>query len=448
MSAPNLSYLAILSAAWPIILANIAPALLGFVDTAVIGNFGDVTDLGAIALGALIFNFIYWGFGCLRMGTTGFVAQALGANDHAEVRATLARALMLAGVIAAALILLQWPIIQLALLSFDASADVESAAISYLAIRIWGAPAALALFALMGVLIGLGLSRELLWVQLFLNGLNVSLDYLFAGYWGWGVDGIALGTLISEWAALALAVWLVVGALNQQRAPAEPFWRRTVLREFAPLLALLKANTDILIRTFLMLFGIYWFTNAGAQMGDSVLAANHILLQFIMASAYFLDGFAFAAESAVGRRIGARDSLGFEQVVRRYAVVCVVTAALLASLFWFTGEQFINALTDLPSVRSVAMEFLPWCVLYVLLSCAAFLLDGIYIGATATRAMRNCSAISVGLFLLLALVLTPMWGNHGLWLAFIGFVVMRAITLSVALPGMRRHAFASDLTSA
>lgn len=435
------SYRQIVSTAWPIILANIAPAMLGLVDTAVIGNFGGVSDLGAIALGALIFNFIYWGFGCLRMGTTGFTAQALGASDQPEVRATLGRALIVASGIALLLLILQWPTMQMFLWVFDASPAVENATTSYFSIRIWGAPAALALFALMGTLIGLGLSKELLWVQLLMNGLNVLLDLFFAGYLGWGINGIALGTLLSEWCALAFAIWLVVNALNQNRSAEEPFWEKQRLRHAGAMLALLKANTDILIRTFLMLFGIYWFTNAGAVMGDAVLAANHILLQLVMGSAYFLDGFAFAAESAVGRSIGARSANQFRLVLQRYAIVCAVTAGLLAAACWAFGAQLVAVLTDLPAVNDVAVAFMPWCALYILLSFAAFLLDGVYIGATATRLMRNCSFISVGAFLLAAYWMTPLWGNVGLWIAFNLFVVSRAITLLACLPSLRRQAF-------
>jgi len=428
--------------AWPIILANAAVPLLGLVDTAVIGNVGTVADLGAIALGALIVSFLLWGFGFLRMGAAGFVAQAAGAGEEAEVRAALGRSLLLAIGIGTTLLVLQLPLVWLALRLFGASEAVESLSREYLHLRIWGAPASLALFALTGCLIGLGRSRTLLALQLLLNGLNILLDVVFAGLLGWGVRGIALGTAIAEWLTLAVALWLVVRLLRSRQADAEALWPWPRIRDAAKLARTLGANADIMLRTLLMLFAFGWFTNEGAAFGDRVLAANHVLLQLISFSAYFLDGHAFAAEALVGQALGARRVAQFDLAVRRSSELAAATAVVLAALLYAGGGLCVKVLTDLPSVRETAAAYLPHAALYVLVSVAAFQLDGIFIGATRTRAMRNASAASVAVFLLAWALLVPAFGNDGLWNAFIVYVVARAVTLGLAYPALRRSVVA------
>ena len=321
---PNLdsiTYRYLIEKAWPIILANAAVPLLGLVDTAVIGNVGTVTDLGAIAFGALIFSFVYWSFGFLRMGTTGSVAQALGAGDQTEIRAVLGRALILAVALGLMLILVQWGIRLVALALLDGSDAVEEVTAQYFSIRIWGAPATLATFALMGVLIGLGNSRQLLLVQLFLNGLNISLDIYFAGVLDWGVEGIALGTIIAEWSTVIFAVWLIMRELNSRRELGSEFWPRSRLLDAAALKKTLAANRDIMIRTLLLVFSFGFFINQSAQFGDVVLAANHILLQLISFAAFFLDGYAFVVESLVGSSLGARRRDSFDIAVKRSSIL-------------------------------------------------------------------------------------------------------------------------------
>lgn len=430
----------VLALAWPVVLANIASPLLGLVDTAVIGNTGEVHALGAIALGALLFNFVFWSFGFLRMGTTGFTAQALGAGDHAEVRAALARALLLAVGIGGALLLLQQPIGQLAWRLFDASPEVEASAARYFVVRIWGAPAALLLFAVMGNLIGSSQTRTLLVLQLLMNGLNAGLDLLFAGVLGWGVAGVALGTVVAEWFTLGVAFAVVLPRLARERTDGDAFWPRERVADRRRLVETLRANGDILIRTFTLLLGFAWFTNQGAAFGDTTLAANHILLQIISFSAFFLDGFAFVAESFVGRAIGGGRRDLFVHAVRRTSELALLTAVGLAVAVALGGGSVIHALTDLPSVRREALVFLPWCVTYVLVSVAAFQLDGVFIGATATRDMRNAALVSAATFIAGGTLLVRHFQNHGLWLAFVGYVVVRALTLAVRYPVVRRRA--------
>ncbi|MEC7080377.1 MAG: MATE family efflux transporter [Pseudomonadota bacterium] len=429
MNTSPLDYRRVIGLAWPFILANAAVPLLGLVDTAVIGNLGSAQDLGAIAFGALIFSFVYWGFGFLRMGTTGFVAQAAGASDFLEVRAVLGRSLLLAVGLGCLLIVLQLPVQWLAFSFLSGSNDVEQMAALYFSIRIWGAPATLIGFVGTGFLVGIGRSKILLGLQLFLNGLNILLDILLAGVLGLGAAGIALGTVISEWCAVLLGAVLLHRVLLEMSPAGESFWPLGKILDQKKLAQSLAANLDIMIRTLLLVFSFAFFTNQGARFGDIALAANHILLQIISFSAFFLDGFAFAAEGLVGRAFGAGDSLQFMNAVRRTSVLAAISAVVLASIVLLSGADLISALTDLPAVRLAASNLTYLAAIYILLSVAAFQLDGIFIGASCTRQMC-CGAIqSVLFFLLFCWMLVPRFGIPGLWWAMILYVVVRAVVL-------------------
>ena len=436
----SISYRYLLQKAWPIILANASVPLLGLVDTAVIGNVGSITDLGAIAFGALIFSFVYWSFGFLRMGTTGFAAQASGAGDQQEVRAVLGRALLIALCLGVVLILIQWPIGLAAFSLLDGSAPVEAVAQQYFDIRIWGAPATLATFALMGLLIGLGKSRTLLIVQLFLNGLNILLDVWFAGILGWGASGIALGTVIAEWTTVLLAGWLVYRTLNQRKVSAEEFWPKAKIMDLSALLKTASANLDIMLRTLILVFSFAFFINQSAKFGDTVLASNHILLQLIAFSAFFLDGYAFVVEALVGGAIGAKRSDVFDLAVRRSTVLALITAILLALVIALVGDIAVMLMTDISSVRLAANQLLPFAALYVLFSFAAFQLDGIFIGASFTRQMRDAAALSIVVYLVAWWALSDPFGLQGLWGAMIIYVVARAVALLLFYPPLRRSA--------
>lgn len=433
-----MNHAAIWQKAWPIILANAAVPLLGLADTAVIGNLGNLVQLGAIAFGAMIFSFIYWSFGFLRMGTTGFTAQAAGARDEAEVRATLGRALVVSVGLGLVVILLQVPLARIALALLEGSAEVEAITRDYFTIRIWGAPATLSIFALTGCLIGLGKSRELLLVQVFLNGLNILLDVLFAGVFGWGAQGIALGTVIAEWTAVILAGGLVLKLLRRRQMDSESFWPWSRIGDTGKMLRLMAANTDILLRTLLLLFSFAWFINQSARFGDAVLGANHILLQLVSFSAFFLDGYAFVTEALVGEALGAKRRQDLAMAVRRSSELAAVTATILALLIVCFGGLAIAALTNIDAVRVAAGDALGWAGLYVLLSFAAFQLDGIFIGATRTREMRNASFYSLIAFMLAWWWLTPLFGNHGLWCAFVIYVCARALALAAYYPRLVR----------
>ncbi len=432
------SYRSIAGRVWPIVLANAATPLLGLADTAVIGRTGEVAALGAIALGSLIFSFVYWTFGFLRMGTTGLVAQAVGSQDESEVRAIVGRSILLGMSVGVVLLTIQIPVFRLALHLLKGGEEVETLSGVYLGTRIWGAPAALALYAVLGVLVGLGRSRTLLWVQVSLNSLNIGLDVLLAGYFGMGVAGIGIGTAISEWVALLFALYLVVRILKQRHANKGAFWSWSRILDLPQLTRMFVVNGNIMIRTFCLLIGFGWFTQQGAHLGEVTLAANHILLQFVSFSAFFLDGVAFATEALVGVAAGAKNINVFKLLVRRTSIMAGAIALILALGSILLGPVMIGFLTDHEAVRNVARSLLPYASLYILLSFVAFQLDGIYIGVTRSRDMRNASFASLVAFLAIGYPLTGAYEAIGLWISFIAFIVARAVSLGVLYPRLRR----------
>lgn len=370
------------------------------------------------------------------MGTTGFVAQAAGAGDENEVRVAFGRALLIGGCIGLFLIAAQYPLIHAALWLLDGSDSVESQMKDYWDIRIWAAPATLATYAIMGTLIGLGKTRQLLWLQLCLNGINLLLDVIFVVVFEWGVKGIAAGTVIAEWICAFVGLRMVFIHLRQNNAP---FWNWPELFKRSALIKTLNTNADIMWRTLCMLAGFAFFTNQGAYFGDTTLAANHILLQLISFSAFFLDGFAFALEAQVGKASGSRNRALFDRVVIVSSQIAAATALGLALIIIFAGASIIGGLTSVLDVQTTAITYLPYAAIYVLVSFAAFQLDGIFIGATRSRAMRNASFISLAIFLAASWMTMNYWGNHGLWIAFIIYVITRAITLGFYYPGLRQH---------
>lgn len=420
------SRLSVLQNAWPIIIANAATPLLGLVDTAVIGQLGSTQALGALAISNLVFNFLYWAFGFLRMSTTGFVSQAYGANDSNAIAIHCARAIFLGAIAGVFLIILQFFLIKSALTLFQASEQVEALAQSYFQIRIWGAPATLITFAISGLLIGLGKSRHLLLLQGSLNALNILLDIIFAGYLNWGVEGIAFGTLITEVIVCTGALFLVF----KQRPKNLSF--ALLLRssfQSTQLIIAVKSHRDIFLRTLFLLLSFAFFTNQGAAFGDTTLAANHIMLQFISFSAFFLDGFAFVAEAQVGRALGKRSHLALTKAIRYTSEWAVASAIILALALLMFSNLLVSLLTDISKVQEIALALVPLTSLYILLSVAAFQLDGIFIGATQAKAMRNASIASFAGFVTSWYAIGQFYGNAGLWACFILYVVLRAATL-------------------
>ena len=420
--------------AGPIILSNMTVPLLGAVDTAVVGRLPEAWHMGAVAVGAMVFNFLYWGFGFLRMSTTGLTAQALGAGDADEVRANLARPLLFALAVGLALIALQGPIVWPALALFEASAEVETLAAAYVAVRIWAAPATLANYALFGWFIGLGDARAGFAMQIATNVANMALALLFVLVWGWGVPGVAAATLVAEWAGVALGLTIARAKLARLGG------RLTAARllDGRRLKRLVAVNFDIFLRTLMLIFGFAFFVAQGAKAGDATLAANAVMMNFLHVMAYGLDGFAFAAEALVGAAFGARDLGALRRAVRLTTLWAGLCALAFAFGFALFGGAAIDLLTAVPEVRAAAHDLLPWAIAAPLLAVWSFQLDGVFIGATRTADMRNGAALALGVYLAAWAALAPALGNHGLWLAFMAFYLARAAALGWRYPALER----------
>ncbi len=414
----------------PVVLSNATVPLLGAVDTAVIGQLGQAAPLGAVGMGAVILATLYWAFGFLRMSTSGLAAQAEGAGDLPERSAVLLRALLVAGMAGLGLILLQGLSFWAAFAAAPASAEVEGLARTYLAIRIWGAPATIALYALTGWLIGVERTRAILILQLWQNGLNIVLDLWFVLGLGWGIEGVAVATLIAELSGLTLALWFARDALTLvvlRRGLARLGDRVAVARMFT-------ASRDIMGRTILLQLSFTSFVFLGARFGDVTLAANQVLLQFLEITAYALDGFAISAETLVGQAVGARAA----GEVRRASRICMQWgfggAAVMAFCFALTGGLIIDLMTTAPDVRIEARWYLGWLVAAPLIGVASWIYDGIFIGALQTREMLRAMMVSVAVYAVALVVLIPVMGNHGLWAALMVLNITRGITMRAAYP--------------
>lgn len=419
----------VLNIAVPIVLSNATVPILGAVDTGVVGQMGAAAPIGAVGIGAVILSTVYWVFGFLRMGTTGLAAQARGAGDTAETAALLTRGLLIGGVAGLIIILVQAAILWGAFGLAPASAEVETLARQYLSIRIWGAPATIALFAITGWLIAVERTRGVFLLQLWMNGLNILLDLWFVLGLGWGVQGVAIATLIAEWTGIFLGLWLCRDAFL---GSAWRDWVRVFDR--ARLKRMMQVNTDIMIRSVLLTGSFTTFLFVGSDLGDVTLAANQVLLQFLEITAFALDGFAFSAEALIGSAVGAKS----RSDVRRSAIIAsqwgVGGAVFLSLFFWFAGPALIDLMATAPEVRAAGREYLFWAALAPVIGVASWMFDGIYIGATWTREMRNAMLISVAIYVVALFTLVPAWGNHGLWLALMVLNTARAVTLGLRYP--------------
>ena len=420
--------------AGPIIISNISVPLLGAVDTAVVGHLPDAKYLGGVAVGTLVFTFIYWGFGFLRMGTGGLTAQAFGAEDPDEVRACLARAAVIGIPVALLLILLQVPIAWVAFSIVEATSEVEELAREYFFTRIWGAPATLMNFALLGWFIGVQNTKAALWHQLTLNGVNIVLDLVFVIGFGWGVAGVAAATAMADVVALAFGLWLAMPIL---RRLGGAFVRDKIL-EAAKIRRTVALNFDIFIRTTCLVSAFAYFTAQGAAFGNVVLAANAVLLNFQTFMAHALDGFAHAAEALGGRAIGARDRGDFREAVRVSTFWGIVVAVCFSLVYLIAGPAIVDLLTGIADVRSTARDFIVWSVVMPLIAVFPFILDGVFLGATRGRTMRNAMIASLIIYVIACFVLVPALGNDGLWISLLIFMGARGITLGVRYPALER----------
>jgi len=439
ISPESITHRRVLAVSLPIVLSNATQPILGAVDTGVVGQLGAAAPIGAVGIGAVIIASLYWMFGFLRMGTSGLVAQARGAGEAAETGALLMRALMIGLVGGAALVLLRGPFASLALLVSPASAEVEGMARSYLDIRLLGAPAAIAIFAVNGWLIAMERTGAVMVLQIWMNGLNIVLDLWFVLGLNLGVDGVAIATIIAEWSGLALGLWLCRSAFrgDQWRDWARVF-DRARLRRMA------SVNGDILGRSILLNAMFVIFVFQAAAFGDVTLAANQILLQFLEITAYALDGFAFAAEALVGQALGARQAAS----LRRAALMAFfwggIVGLLMAAAFLLGGPFLIDLMSTAPDVRAEARVYLWWVVMAPVVGMAAWMLDGIFIGATRTRDMLRAAFESLIIYLVALWFLAGWLENHGLWLAMHVSFVARAVTLGLRYRALERSALPLD----
>jgi MATE family multidrug resistance protein len=407
----------------PMILSNISVPLLGMVDTGVTGHLESSTYLGAVAIGATIFGFLYTGMNFLRMGTTGIAAQRYGANDNDGLRVSLGQAVIVALLIAFGLIAAQQPIGQLAMNLIGAEDAVETHALQYFSIRIWSAPGTLANFVLIGWFIGLQNARVPLLIFLTINITNIVLDLWFVLSLGMKVDGVALASVIAEYSGLLVGLSFAVRALRQ-REGRWPFSRLFNLRAYA---AFFSVNAHLFIRTMALVFTFGFVTAQGARLGGLFLAANAVLMNLQNLTAFGLDGIAHAAEALVGKAVGEKRRDALEQAVRLTLKWSLVFALGFCAIYAVVGPLLVRVLTDLPDVRETAMQFLPWLIVSPLVSVWSFLYDGVYIGATRAKAMRDIMLFSTIAVFLPAWYLLQGYGNHGLWLAFTLFMASRGI---------------------
>ncbi|WP_306116185.1 MULTISPECIES: MATE family efflux transporter [unclassified Roseovarius] len=430
-AADAVTHRRVLNIALPIVVANATIPILGMVDTGVVGQLGEAAPIGAVGIGAIILTALYWVFGFLRMGTTGLTSQAKGAGKPGEISAMLTRALMIGLAGGLAIIVLQVPVFWAAFEVSPASAEVEALARDYMQIRVFSAPAIIAMYGVTGWLIALERTRSVLAIQLLMNGLNIALDLWFVLGLGWGVEGVAWATFIAEWSGLALGLWLCRDVLDN---PAWRDWAR--IFDAARLRLIFSVNSDILLRSLMLETIFVSFLFLGSDFGDVTLAANQVLLQFLHISAYALDGFAFAAEALVGQAMGARD----RPRLRRSAIMSsqwgLTIVLVVAGAFAFFGGAIVDLMAKAPDVQNAARSYLVYTVLAPVVGLAAFMLDGIFIGATRTRDMRNMMAVSLVIYAIAVAILMPMIGNHGLWTALLISFIARAVTLGLRYPAL------------
>lgn len=425
----------VLNVAIPIVISNATYPILGLVDTGVVGQLGEAAPIGAVGIGAIILSGFYWMFGFLRMGTSGLVAQARGAGDAPETGAILMRGIIIGITAGLLMFLLQVPLFWGAFQIAPATAEVEGLANSYMSIRVWGAPASIALYAITGWLIAMERTRAVLLLQLWMNGLNIVLDLWFVLGLDMGVEGVATATIIAEWSGLALGLWLCLPAFggDQWRDWGRIFDRIKVRR-------MMVVSGDIMLRSMLLKASFMTFLFIGAGMGNITLAANQILMQFVEITAYALDGFAFAAEAMVGSALGAKNRAALRRAAILSSQWALVGAVILTLTFAVFGPLIINLMTTATDVRIEAKVYLWWMIIFPLIGLPSWMFDGIFIGATHTRDMRIAMLQSTIVYVAILFVLVPIMGNHGLWLSLMIFDLVRALTLWRYYPALEAAA--------
>ncbi len=421
----------ILHLAVPNIISNLSVPLLGIVDTALVGHLEHVYYLGALAVGSVIFNFVFWGFGFLRMGTTGLTAQELGRSNNQEIMMILARVTGLSLVLGLAIILLQHPIAELSLFLIDSTDEVANYTRVYYDIRIYTAPAVLLTYGITGWFLGMQNARDPMIIAVFLNILNLLLNVLFIHVFDMHVNGVAYGTLISSYLSVILALYLFFRKYRKYLK----FYEKSTLFDPEKLKRYFSVNRDIFIRTLCLMITFTYFTAASAAQGEIVLAANTILLQFWYTLSYGIDGFAYAAESLIGKYTGSREVGKLKRAVKLTLIWGMGIGVAGTLIYGVAGDQLLHLFTDNQEVIAHARSVLIWTVLAPAAASACYVLDGIFIGATHTVPMRNSMIIATfAIFFPAYYLFTSLYGVHGLWLAMLLFMILRGITLGLYLP--------------
>ena len=418
----------ILRLAIPNIISNITVPMLGLVDMVLMGHQDSIAYIGAIGLGGTIFSVMYSIFSFMRAGTTGFTAQAYGANDRAEIAYSLYRSLCIALIATVLVLSLQRPVEWLSMKLLHGSEEVLAHTATYFRVRIWAAPAVLCLYAFNGWFIGMQNTTIPMIIAILTNVVNIILSIIFVNVMGMGVSGVALGTVIAQYCGLLTAIIFFFAKFRYHLIPI----RWVILLQRDKLKRFFSVNADFMIRSILLVLSIAYFNNQSAKLGDDMLAVNMILMQFFYIFSYFTDGFAYAGEALVGRFTGAHDNKQLRLTVKLLLIWGFVIALPFTVLYALFPDWFIGLISDKPEIVTQAQPYHIYMILIPLITFAAFLWDGIYIGATAARAIRNTMFISaIGVFLPASLILMPSFGNHGLWVAFLMFMVARGLSMTL-----------------
>lgn len=414
----------ILHIALPSIVSNITVPLLGLVDVAIMGHLGNAAYIGAIAVGTMCFNVVYWLFGFLRMGTGGMTSQAYGARNLEEVAKLLLRSLTIGLSLSLLILLLQYPLCRAALWVIHPTAEIANLAQTYFYICIWGAPAVLGLYCLTGWYIGMQNTRIPMFVSILQNVVNIVVSLILVVFFGMKIEGAAIGTLVAQYVGLAVGLVFFVRYYLCKLRP-HLHWKGVI--DKMAMGRFFKVNRDIFLRTVFLVAVNLFFTSAGASQGTIILAVNTLLLQLFTLFSYVMDGFAYAGEALGGRYYGAGNDVAFRDTVKRVFVWGGVVALGFTLVYALGGKAFLSLLTDNETVIAASLPYFIWAVLIPITGMAAFIWDGLFIGITATRGMLISSAMASVVFFAVYYALTPFWANHALWLAFILYLTTRSV---------------------
>ncbi len=415
----------ILALSIPSIIANITTPLLGIVDVAIVGNMGSAVYIAAIAIGGTIFNMLYWPFAFLRMGSSGMTAQAFGAGNNRQCSLTLYRALAVALIAGITIIILRYAISKCAFYFMGVADNTLLFSERYFSVCIWGAPAMLGSFALSGWFVGMQNSRATMWISIFINLLNITTSIILVYVFDCGITGVATGTLVAQWGGFLLGLLIIKHKYHLTAVSPADILHKSGLKRF------FSINSDIFLRTLCLVAVTMWFTRAGAQQGDIILAVNTLLMQLFMLFSYFMDGFAYAGEAMVGKYIGAKDRQSLNSSIKALFQWGLAMAILFTLIYLFGGNSFLSLLSSDSLVIQAATNYFYWAVAIPLSGIMAFTWDGIFIGATRTRAMLLSMAIAMLCFFIIYFTLFNTIGNHALWFAFISYLSIRGIVLNI-----------------